>query len=187
MSRLTGSGSVLIAYARLARRFGDAEAEKQAVDAAVSLLRARVEAERTYTKTHFHQRLLLRTQPSRYLFLSPELGHLVRDHTMDAATELYLRYIEHLRPMWYLAWGPLSYDAWETSIDRPNNSWAVFCARAMIFNDDSANLLRFLDIPWCKADLYYIQKLALAISQASAAEQDAGSSTRSTRPAQSPR
>jgi hypothetical protein len=57
----------------------------------------------------------------------------------------------------------------------------------MIFNDDSANLLRFLDIPWCKADLYYIQKLALAISQASAAEQDAGSSTRSTRPAQSPR
>jgi hypothetical protein len=164
--------SGVIAYARLARRFGDAEAEKQAVDAVVALLRARVEAERTYTKTHFHQRLLLRTQPSRYLFLCPELGRLVRDHAPDVATELYARYIEHLRPTWYLAWGPLSYDAWETSIDRPNNSWAVFCARAMIFNDDGAKLSRHLDLPWCKADLYYLQKLALAFGQGTAATKD---------------
>jgi hypothetical protein len=157
------------------------------VGAAVELLRARVEAERTYTKTHFHQRLLLRTQPSRYLFLSPELGRLVRDHALDAATELYQRYVEHLRPTWYLAWGPLSYDAWETSIDRPNNSWAVFCARAMIFNDDSSKLSRYLDLPCCKADLYYIQKLALAYCQAPAAERGSGSPIRSTRPAESPR
>ncbi|MCY2954418.1 MAG: PQQ-binding-like beta-propeller repeat protein [Planctomycetota bacterium] len=153
--------SGVIAYTRLARRFGDAEAEKQAVDAAVALLRARIEAERTYTKDHFHQRLLLRTQPSRYLFLCPELGRLIREHALDAETELYYRYVEHLRPTWYLAWGPLSYDAWETSIDRPNNSWAVFCARAMIFNDDGEKLARYIDLPWCKADLYHIQKLAL--------------------------
>ena len=179
--------SGVIAYARLARRFGDTDAEKQAVNAAVALLRARVEAERTYTKTHFHQRLLLRTQPSRYLFLSPELGRLIRDHALDAATELHHHYVEHLRPTWYLAWGPLSYDAWETSIDRPSNSWAVFCARAMIFDDDSTKLSLYLDIPWCKADLYHIQKLALTFGQGSAAKKDSALPTGSSQPAEAPR
>lgn len=155
----------VIAYARLARRFNDAVAEKRAVDAAVTLLRARVEAERTYVKDHFHIRLLLRTQPQRYLFMTPEIGKLLREHAREASEQIYARYVAHLRPAWWLSWGPLSYDAWETSIDRPNNSWAVFGARAMLFGDDGPALRRYLDLPWCKADLYHLHKLALAAQQ----------------------
>ena len=39
----------------------------------------------------------------------------------------------------------------------------VFAARALILREPSEKLTRFLDIPWCKADLFYIQKLLYVI------------------------
>jgi hypothetical protein len=39
----------------------------------------------------------------------------------------------------------------------------VFDARALILGEPAEKLASFLDIPWCKADLFYIQKLVLCI------------------------
>jgi hypothetical protein len=39
----------------------------------------------------------------------------------------------------------------------------VFSARALILREPGEKLSRFVDIPWCKADLFYIQKLILCI------------------------
>jgi hypothetical protein len=39
----------------------------------------------------------------------------------------------------------------------------VFAARALILREPAKKLTCFLDIPWCKADLFYIQKLLFCI------------------------
>ena len=99
--------------------------------------------------------------PARYLYITPEIGALVRDHAGSEAKALYERYIAYHRPTWYLTWGPLIYDYWETSVDHPMSPWATFSARAFLFADAPAELRGYMDIPWCRADLYHIQKLAL--------------------------
>ncbi len=86
---------------------------------------------------------------------------MISDHAREEAEALFERYVAHNRPTWFLAWGPLVYEYWESSIDHPTNPWATFCARSMIFKDDGVTLEKYLDIPWCSADPYYIHKLAL--------------------------
>jgi hypothetical protein len=39
----------------------------------------------------------------------------------------------------------------------------IFAARALILGESGDKLESFLDIPWCKADLFYIQKLVFCI------------------------
>ena len=39
----------------------------------------------------------------------------------------------------------------------------VFAVRALILREPAEKLTRFLDIPWCKADLFYTQKLVFTI------------------------
>lgn len=153
----------MIAYARMARQFGDAEAERVAARTATQMLRWRIEAERTHRYSRFVRREghpRTPAYPGRYLFLTPEIGRAVHDHAGQNSTALYVRYIAHNRPQWYLAWAPMMYYAWETSVDHPVNPWATFAARALLFGDDGPALQRYLDRPWCKADPYYVQKLA---------------------------
>ncbi len=39
----------------------------------------------------------------------------------------------------------------------------IFSAKALILHEPLEKLTSFLDIPWCKADLFYIQKLVFCI------------------------
>lgn len=156
--------SGLIAYVRIARRFDDPGAEQLALEKLLPLMRRRVEAERTYIHTHFtrqqgHPRNP--AYPGRYLHLTPAVGRLVRDHALPQNEAIYERYVQHHRPSWHLAWGPMTYYAWENSIDQPINAWATFSARAMLFADAGPALREKLDIPWSAADLYHIHKLAM--------------------------
>ena len=45
----------------------------------------------------------------------------------------------------------------------PTMSAEVFTAKALILHEPAEKLTSYLDIPWCKADLFYIQKLVLCI------------------------
>lgn len=159
--RQNGKLSGVIAYVRLAREFGDDTAAADGLKVARMLLKGRVEAERTYTLTHFMTRRPEMAVPIRYWNLTPSLAALVGDHAGEQADALYQRYIAHHRPVWYIAWPPLMYEYWERSIDHPTQAWATFAARAMLFGDNAETLAGYLDIPWCKADLYYIHKLAM--------------------------
>jgi hypothetical protein len=38
----------------------------------------------------------------------------------------------------------------------------IFAARAFILGEPADALQKFIDLPWCRADEYYIQKLALS-------------------------
>ena len=70
-------------------------------------------------------------------------------------------YVDYHRPMWYLAWNVETMWCNECPFAFPTMAVEIFAARALILR--SEKLTRFLDIPWCKADLFYIQKLLFAI------------------------
>jgi hypothetical protein len=38
----------------------------------------------------------------------------------------------------------------------------IFAAKALILHEPAEQLEKFIDLPWCKADEFYVQKLSLA-------------------------
>ncbi len=158
-----GRLSGLIAYVRMARQFGDEGAEKEAVQIALDALRDRIVQEREWPFNKFHLNYWNTGRASRYLCITPEIGRLLRDHALKEHRALFERYITHHRPTWFLAWGPLTYHADETCVDHPINPWATFMGRAFVFGDDGDALRKWLDIPWCRADLYFVEKLAATV------------------------
>jgi hypothetical protein len=40
----------------------------------------------------------------------------------------------------------------------------IFAAKALILREPVERLAAYVDLPWCKADEYYIQKLALVLA-----------------------
>ena len=47
----------------------------------------------------------------------------------------------------------------ESPMQFPTVPAEIFAARAYILGDPPEKLRGFVDLPWCKADLFYIQKL----------------------------
>jgi hypothetical protein len=72
-------------------------------------------------------------------------------------------YVDYHRPTWYLAWNVETMWRNECPFAFPTMAMEVFAARALILREPAEKLTRFLDIPWCKADFFYIRKLLLAI------------------------
>jgi hypothetical protein len=63
--------------------------------------------------------------------------------------------------------------AWrnENPFSLPTMSVEIFAAKAMILREPVERLRSYLDIPWCKADLFYIQKLVWCIEAAESSPQ----------------
>jgi len=66
---------------------------------------------------------------------------------------------DYHRPTWHLAWGVETMWRNESPFAFPTMSAEIFAAEAWVLNGSAGELTRFLDIPWCKADLFYIRKL----------------------------
>ena len=58
---------------------------------------------------------------------------------------------------WFHAWGGQGEGI------RPRTVMGAFLANAYLFKADHAKVVETIDIPWCKADLYYARKLATAM------------------------
>ena len=56
-----------------------------------------------------------------------------------------------------------SFTRLEQPLAFPTISAEVFAAKALILRELTEKLTPFIDIPWCKAGLFYIQKLVLCI------------------------
>jgi putative pyrroloquinoline-quinone binding quinoprotein len=97
----------------------------------------------------------------RYVGLTPELtailsqytGETFRDHVTGLSKQL---------PLWYQAWGERMIGG-ENYISPPHLARGLFTALAQgqVYTADQMH--KYLDQPWCKADLYYIEKLTLII------------------------
>jgi len=92
-----------------------------------------------------------------------EYGRLCASYAGQTYKHLMDAYVDYHRPTCYLAWNVETMWRNECPFAFPTMSAEVFAARALVLRDPAEKLTRFLDIPWCKADLFYIRKLVFAI------------------------
>jgi hypothetical protein len=161
--RLSG----LIALARLSREFDDEATAGQSLDLATAAIRERLVYELAHTEggliTTHGQRSVL----GRWHFLSPDLARVLRTFAEPIHRHLMAVYIDHHRPAWYVAWNVELLWRNEAPFSFPDMSADVFAARALVLNEPAGQLARYLDVPWGRADEYYVQNLAMLCTRAS--------------------
>jgi hypothetical protein len=73
--------------------------------------------------------------------------------------------IDRELPVWYQAWGERLIGG-ENYVSPPSLSQGVFLAMAYSAHCPRRQLARYLDQPWCRADLAYIAKLTALLQAA---------------------
>jgi hypothetical protein len=97
---------------------------------------------------------------ARYVDLVPSVGRSVREHAQVASARL--REYRAERETWYMAFGDRSIGG-ENYTNPPHFARSLFAAGALVEHLDAEQLTRFVDVPWCEADLYFIEKAAFAL------------------------
>ncbi|HNY79104.1 MAG: PQQ-binding-like beta-propeller repeat protein [Sedimentisphaerales bacterium] len=154
----------LIAYCRIAAHMDDQEALADGLNRTRSALRERL----AYELAHSNGGLISQVPVSRSIFarwrhLTPEAGRFLAACAGPTHRHLMDVYVDHHRPTWYLAWGVESMWRNESAFAFPTMADEIFAVRAWVLGESPEKLARFLDLPWCKADLFYIRKLVLCI------------------------
>ncbi len=154
----------LIAYCRMAMRMHDDEAVEKGLATARRSLRERLAYEFAHTRGGLITQVpVLRSIFGRWRHLTPEIGRLCAEYALQTHQHLMNVYVDYHRPTWYLAWNVETMWRNECPFSFPTMAAEVFAARALILREPARKLARFFDIPWCKADLFYIQKLLLTL------------------------
>ena len=154
----------LIAYCRMAAHIGDETAIQQGVAAARKYIRERVAYELAHTKGGLITQVpVSRSIFARWRHLTPEVGRLCAAYAGQTHEHLMAVYVDYHRPTWFLTWNTEMMWRNESPFAFPTMAAEIFAARALILAEPAGRLTGFLDIPWCKADLFYIQKLVLCI------------------------
>lgn len=159
-ARLAGT----LAYVRIMRKAGRKDAADTGLAHLAALVAQRVHHERT------DRRLVVgdhTAEVPRYVALVPETAALLRAHAgkeltrnvRDLATDL---------PVWYQAWGERLIGG-ENYISPPHLARCLFAALADGLEAPPDELARYLDQPWCKADLYDIEKASALLRRTDAA------------------
>ena len=157
----------LIAYCRMAKHMNDAAAMEGGSAKARLAMRERLAYEFTYPRGGVITEVPVgRTIFGRWRHLTPEVGRLLAAYAAQTEKQLMSVYVDCHRPTWWLAWNVETLWRNETPYAFPTVPAEVFAARALILEEPADNLARFLDIPWCKADLFHIQKLVFCIEVA---------------------
>ena len=106
-----------------------------------------------------------RTIFGRWRNLTPEVGRLLREHAGAVHRRLMDVYVDHHRPTWWLAWNVELLWRNESPFSFPTMAMEVFAARAMILGEGAEKLAGFVDLPWCKGDEWYVQKVSLVMGR----------------------
>jgi hypothetical protein len=154
----------LIAYCRIARRMNDDAAVEKGLATTRATMRERLAFEFAHTRGGLITEVpVSRSIFSRWRHLTPEIGRFCASYAGQTHKNLMDIYVDYHRPGWYLAWGVETMWRNECPFAFPTMSTEVFAARALILHEPAEKLINYLDIPWCRADLFYIQKLVLCI------------------------
>jgi hypothetical protein len=163
--RLTADLAGLMGLARLARMAGDADTARRARDKALELLSLRVNLERVnpkiLEKTHSASKSLHIAKLARYSRLVPEVGRAVADLS-DGMGAARLAAFRAKRNAWYLAFTERLIGG-ENYVSPPHMGRAMMAGAALIEPLPGEELLRFVDIPWCEGDLYFIEKCTCSL------------------------
>jgi hypothetical protein len=147
----------LIAYCRIADHLKDTAARSHSLTVTRKAMRDRLVFELSHTRGGLIWSVpKLRSQFSRWHFLTPEVGRLLAEFAKPIHRQLMEAYVDYHRPTWWLAWSV------ETMM-RNECPYQFFAARSLILGEPAERLAAHLDIPWCRGDEFYIQKLAHAL------------------------
>jgi hypothetical protein len=154
----------LIAYCRMAEHMKDRDAVAAGLIAARKALRERL----SYEFAHTRGGVIAAAPVSRSLFgrwrhLTPDVGRILAHYAGPTHKHLMSVYVDYHRPTWFLAWGVETMWRNESPFALPTMSAEIFAARTWILHEPADRLARFVDIPWCRADLFSLQKLVACI------------------------
>jgi len=154
----------LIAYCRIAAHMKDDAAVERGLATARGSLRQRLEYELAHPRGGLITTVpTLRCIFARWRHLTPEVGRLCAAYARQTHRHLMDVYVDYHRPTWPLAWNVETMWRNETPFQFPTAAAEIFAARALILDEPAEKLARFLDLPWCKADLFYAQKVVFCL------------------------
>jgi outer membrane protein assembly factor BamB len=156
--RLNARTAGTLAYVRMMRRAGKLPHADRGMAQLMALATERVHHERVDRRLVRPTRLLHGANLPRYIGLVPELGALVKAHAGEELTSNVRDLMRDL-PVWHQAFGERLIGG-ENYISPPALARGLFAALADGVQAPPGELARFLDQPWCKADLYFIEKCA---------------------------
>lgn len=154
----------LIAYCRLAQHVQDQDAVQRGLLAVRRRLRERLE----YEFAHAQGGVITRVPVGRSIFgrwrhLTPEVGRLLQTYAQRTHRHLMDVYVDYHRPTWWLAWNVELMLRNESPFSLPTMSAEIFDARALVLREPQEQLAGYLDLPWCRADLFYLQKVVCCL------------------------
>jgi hypothetical protein len=97
--------------------------------------------------------------------MTPEIAEIIRREAPEAAAQVWSTFT-NLAPTWHLQGEERQYHFGENFVDTPDFALSAFQALAFVQKAKTAELVDRVDIPFCKADLYHLQKLAIALEAA---------------------
>jgi hypothetical protein len=111
--------------------------------------------------------LFLAAAPHRHVIglfqdLTPEVAVLVREQAPGAVDRVWSGF-ESLCPTWWMMGEERQVHFGENFVDPPGFAAGAFRAAAWLKQAPVGELARRVDLPFCRADLYYLLKLALVL------------------------
>jgi outer membrane protein assembly factor BamB len=159
---LNGQIAGTLAYARIAQKAGDQQQVTRALDRLAMLVVFRVHHEQADTRfIRISGKQAHSANLPRYLDMVPESARMLRDLAGDAFKKNATALSAQL-PTWHHAFGERLIGG-ENYISPPTLSRALFIALSDGLQEPPTRIAPRLDQPWCKADLYYIEKLTAVL------------------------
>jgi hypothetical protein len=153
-----------LGYARIAQKAGNAEEVERALKVLAELVSERVHHERADTNFIREVRGAHSASIPRYHDLVPELAAMLREFA-PKELERNVRALTAQLPVWYQAFAERMAGG-ENYTHTPLIARGLFAVLADGMRVPSSELAAKLDQPWCRGDLYFIEKLS-AILRAS--------------------
>jgi outer membrane protein assembly factor BamB len=173
----------LLAFSRMAAEAGDSELARRAAELADQTLAAlaawwrRAASRGTLTSFKNVQELdpfigagdaiSFRLAPHRHKLallsgLTPEVAAAVREKDPEAVEQVW-RVVQQLYATWHLVGEERQVHFGENYLDTPDLALGVFQSLAWLRQAPFDSLARHVDMPFCRADLFYLIKLALPL------------------------
>lgn len=154
----------VLAFARIAQKAGDEERVKSAMDRLAQLVAFRVHHEQADTRfIRITGKQAHSAKLPRYLGLVPETAQMLHDFAGDALQK-NARALSSQLPTWHHAFGERLIGG-ENYISPPTLSRGLFIALSDGVHEPPQEMIARLDQPWCKADLYFIEKLTALLRE----------------------
>jgi hypothetical protein len=152
----------VLAAVRLLGHFGQDDERDRAKELLSGMVTERIHHERADMRlirpTRTASKGLHQAKVPRYVGLTPEVVTLLKNHAGPELTR-NVRALMKALPLWYQAYGERMIGG-ENYISPPHLSRGIFAAGADGGIASVGELTARLDQPWCRADLYYIEKLS---------------------------